>query len=277
MAPETAVRLGFFFGVFVLVALWEFVAPRRVLTTSKISRWTINLGIIVLNPIVIYLVFPVAAGGMAVMAKANGWGLLNNTHWPLWVDVVASVVVLDLIIYLQHVMFHAVPILWRLHLVHHADLDIDITTGLRFHPIEIIVSMGIKLAAVAVVGPPVLAVLIFEVLLNGMAMFNHSNIRLPLAIDRVLRLLVVTPDMHRVHHSIYPQETNSNFGFNLSWWDRFLGTYRAQPRDGHLEMTIGLRQYRDTRGLTFLRILVLPFIGKIGNYAIGRRGAKADS
>lgn len=276
MAPETAVRLGFFFGVFALVALWEFVAPRRPLTTSKISRWSINLGIVVLNPIVIYLVFPVAAGGMAVMAEANSWGLLNNAAWPFWVEVIASVVMLDLIIYLQHVMFHAVPVLWRLHLVHHADLDIDITTGLRFHPIEIIVSMGIKLAALAVVGPPVVAVLIFEVLLNGMAMFNHSNIQLPLAIDRVLRLLVVTPDMHRVHHSIYPRETNSNFGFNLSWWDRWLGTYRPQPTDGHLDMTIGLRQYRDAGDLTFFRILLLPFFGKLGNYTIGRRGGKAE-
>ena len=277
MAQETVIRLSFFFGVFAIIALWEVVAPRRTLTTSKAGRWATNFGIIILNPIVVYLVFPVLAVDMAVMAEANGWGLLNNVNYPYWATVVASVVALDFIIYLQHVMFHAVPVLWRLHMVHHADLDFDVTTGLRFHPIEIILSMGIKLAAVVVIGPSVLALLIFEILLNGTAMFNHSNIRLPLAIDRVLRWVVVTPDMHRVHHSIYPRETNSNFGFNLPWWDRLMGTYRAQPTDGHLGMTIGLRQYREAKGLTLTKLLVLPFIGKIGSYAIGRRGAKSDS
>ena len=170
-------------------------------------------------------------------------------------------------------MFHAVPVLWRLHMVHHADLDFDVTTGLRFHPIEIVVSICIKLAAVAALGPPALAVLIFEVVLNATAMFNHGNVYLPLQIDRMLRLIVVTPDMHRVHHSVYPSETNANFGFSLPWWDRLFGTYRSQPTDGPDQMTIGLRQFRDARALTLPRLLAMPFTGKTGRYSISRRGA----
>jgi sterol desaturase/sphingolipid hydroxylase (fatty acid hydroxylase superfamily) len=182
--------------------------------------------------------------------------------------------VLDLVIYLQHVMFHTVPLLWRFHMMHHADLDIDVTTGLRFHPIEMIISMGIKLSTVVLIGPPVVVVLIFEILLNGTSMFNHGNIRLPKIIDRILRVLVVTPDMHRIHHSVTIRETNSNFGFNFPWWDRLLGTYRDQPAAGHEGMTIGLSQFRDPRRLTFLWLLALPFIGKVGEYAINRRGAE---
>jgi sterol desaturase/sphingolipid hydroxylase (fatty acid hydroxylase superfamily) len=167
---------------------------------------------------------------------------------------------------------HAVPTLWRLHRVHHADLDYDLTTGARFHPIEIVLSMLIKFATIVVLGPPVVAVIIFEVLLNGMAMFNHGNVRLPLGLDRVLRLLVVTPDMHRVHHSVEDNETNSNFGFNLSLWDRLFGTYIAQPREGHQGMTIGIHQYRDPRQVARLPgMLLLPFVGKVTGYAINRR------
>lgn len=272
MRNETAIRLAFFLIIFALVAIWEVLAPRRQLTTSKKFRWASNLAITVLNPLAVRLVFPILAVSMAVSAQKNGWGLLNHYNPPFWTAVVLSVIVLDLLIYLQHVMFHAVPTLWRLHMVHHADLDFDVTTGLRFHPIEIILSMGIKLAAVAVLGPPAMAVLIFEVILNGTAMFNHGNIQLPLKIDRVLRLLVVTPDMHRVHHSELPREANTNFGFNLPWWDRLLGTYRAQPTEGHEGMTIGLRQFREPRRLSFPWLLVLPFIGKTGNYPISRRG-----
>jgi sterol desaturase/sphingolipid hydroxylase (fatty acid hydroxylase superfamily) len=181
------------------------------------------------------------------------------------------VVVLDLVIYLQHVLFHAVPALWRLHRMHHADLDFDVTTGLRFHPIEIVLSMGIKLAVVAVLGPPAAAVLVFEVILNGTAMFNHSNIRIPLGLDRILRWVVVTPDMHRVHHSVVPQETNSNFGFNLPWWDRLFGTYRAQPAEGHDGMTIGIELFRARRDLWLDRMLIQPLLGKVGNYPINRQ------
>jgi sterol desaturase/sphingolipid hydroxylase (fatty acid hydroxylase superfamily) len=209
---------------------------------------------------------------MAVMAQQNGWGLLNNYHLPYWLSVVVGVLMLDLIIYLQHVMFHTVPILWGLHMMHHADLDFDVTTGLRFHPIEIWVSMGIKISAVAVFGASPLSILIFEILLNATSMFNHGNVMLPLGIDRVLRLFVVTPDMHRVHHSVTIRETNSNFGFNFPWWDRLLGTYRAQPAAGHVEMTIGLSQFRDPKRLTLPWMIALPFIGNPGSYAINQRG-----
>ncbi len=274
MFQETVTRLAFFFGIFVAMAAWELIAPRRFLTTSKTTRWISNLGITVLNPIVLRVASPLLPVGMALLAQKNSWGLLNNLILPYWLAVATAVLVLDLIIYLQHVMFHTVPLLWRFHMMHHADLDIDVTTGLRFHPVEMILSMGIKLSAVVLIGPPALAVLIFEILLNGTSMFNHSNIRLLKTIDRILRLLVVTPDMHRVHHSVTIRETNSNFGFNFPWWDRLLGTYRDQPAAGHEGMTIGLSQFRDPRRLTFLWLLVLPFIGNVGGYAINRRGAE---
>ncbi|MGD8228600.1 MAG: sterol desaturase family protein [Desulfobacteraceae bacterium] len=272
MANEIAIRLSFFFLIFLMIAIWELFAPRRQLTTSKVSRWASNLAITFINPLALRLVFPILAVSMAVAAQKNGWGLLNNYYVPYWMAVVIGIVALDFVIYLQHVMFHAVPILWRLHMMHHADLDFDLTTGLRFHPFEIIISMGIKLAAVVVLGPPAMAVLIFEVLLNGTAMFNHGNIRLPLKLDRILRFLVVTPDMHRVHHSVIIRETNSNYGFNLPWWDRLLGTYRNQPNEGHEGMTIGLSQFRDPGRLSFPWLLILPFIGKTGNYPLSRRG-----
>ena len=209
---------------------------------------------------------------MAVQAQERGWGLFNNFALPYWLAVGVGVIVLDLIIYLQHVMFHAVPALWRLHMMHHADLDFDLTTGLRFHPIEIILSMLIKFAAIIVLGPPVVAVILFEVILNGMAMFNHGNVGLPEGLDRALRRLVVTPDMHRVHHSVEDDEANSNFGFNLPWWDRLFGTYRDQPRAGHATMTIGIHKYRDTKQVAWLPgMLALPFVGRITGYAINRR------
>ena len=190
---------------------------------------------------------------------------------PFWLALPLSVMRLDLAIYLQHVMFHAVPAFWRLHRMHHADLDFDVTTGARFHPIEILISMGIKLALVLALGPPAVAVLIFEVLLNATSMFNHANLSIPLGLDRVLRWVVVTPDMHRVHHSILPEETNSNFGFNLPWWDRLLGTYRDQPKEGHAGMTIGLDRFRDPADLRIDRMLIQPFRGDTGNYPIGGR------
>ncbi|KPL16287.1 MAG: fatty acid hydroxylase [candidate division Zixibacteria bacterium SM23_81] len=272
MQNEIAIRVAFFFGIFALVAIWELLAPRRTPTTSKTVRWLSNLGITFLNPAVVRLVFPILAMGLALLAQEGGWGLLNNVGLPYWLEVVVGVIVLDLVIYLQHVMFHAVPILWRLHMMHHADLDFDVTTGLRFHPIEMVLSMVIKLSVVVLIGPPASAVLTFEVLLNATSMFNHGNIHLPSGIDRKLRLLVVTPDMHRVHHSVVIRETNSNFGFNLPWWDRLLGTYRDQPAAGHEGMAIGLSQFRDARRLTLPWMLALPFIGKPGEYAINRSG-----
>ena len=269
---ETAFRLGIFLGVLVLVAAWEALSPRRVRRFSRWRRWPSNLGIVALNTVVLRLLFPAAAVGMAWYAREHGWGLFNAVQVPAALAVVATVVVLDLLIDLHHVMFHAVPALWRLHRMHHTDLDFDVTTGARFHPIEIVLSMVIKLAAVVVLGAPPVAVVIFEVILNATAMFNHANLRLPLAVDRVLRLVVVTPDMHRVHHSVVPAETNSNFGFNLPWWDRLLGTYRAQPAAGHEAMTIGIEQFREAGDLRLDRMLVQPFRGAPGDYPINRAG-----
>jgi sterol desaturase/sphingolipid hydroxylase (fatty acid hydroxylase superfamily) len=270
MSDEIAIRVGFFINIFAFAAIWELLAPRRGLTTSKTARWASNLCITFLNPLVVHLLFPILALGMALKAQESGWGLLNNLSIHFWPAVLVSVVALDFIIYLQHVMFHAVPTLWRLHMVHHSDLDCDVTTGLRFHPIEIVLSMAIKISAVAVLGPPVMAVLIFEVLLNATSMFNHGNIRIPLTIDRILRLIIVTPDMHRVHHSVVIRETNSNFGFNLPWWDRLFGTYKDQPSAGHEGMNIGLAQFRDSKRLTFIWLLLLPFIGDPGRQPINR-------
>jgi sterol desaturase/sphingolipid hydroxylase (fatty acid hydroxylase superfamily) len=277
MESEAAVRLGFFFGVLVIMAIWELLLPRRELTMSKLTRWLSNLGIVLIDNILLRLLFPVLAISVALTAQESGWGLLNNIPLPYWLSVGIGVLALDLIIYLQHLMFHAVPVLWRLHMMHHADLDFDVTTGLRFHPLEIIISMLIKLSAIAALGPSVLAVLVFEITLNATAMFNHSNVKIPLNVDKVLRLLVVTPDMHRVHHSVTIRETNSNFGFNFPWWDRLLGTYRPQPAAGHEGMTIGLSQFRDPKRNNLLWMLILPFIGNPGSYAINRWGREPSS
>ena len=272
LANEKTIRLSFFLGVFVLVAIWEWLAPRRALTVSKVLRWSNNLVLVFMNTALLRWVFPVAAVGVAKFASDQGWGILNYYEVPFVVAVIVAVIALDFIIYLQHVLVHAVPALWRLHRVHHADLDYDVTTGARFHPLEIILSMLIKFATIVVLGPPVVAVVIFEVLLNATAMFNHGNVKLPLGLDRVLRLIVVTPDMHRVHHSIEDDEANCNFGFSLPWWDRLFGTYRDQPRAGHEGMTIGIHKYRDTRQASWLTgMLTMPFRGKITGYAINRR------
>lgn len=272
MANEATTRLASFLIIFVLIALWELIAPRRQLTVSRGKRWFANLGIVFLNSALVRVAMPILPVGLAMLAQKEGWGLLNVLELPFPVKVVAGIVLLDLVVYLQHVMFHAVPILWRIHMMHHADLDYDLTTGLRFHPIEIIISMGIKLTAVAAIGPSVFTVILFEILLNGLATFNHGNIYIPYAIDRVLRLFIVTPDMHRVHHSVTIRETNCNFGFNLPWWDRLFGTYRPQPTAGHKGMTIGLSQFRDHDRLGLLWMLTLPFTGKPGNYSINRWG-----
>jgi sterol desaturase/sphingolipid hydroxylase (fatty acid hydroxylase superfamily) len=272
LAGEPAIRVGFFAGTFAVVAAWEILAPRRALTVAKSRRWFSNLGLVVLNSLLLRLLFPLAAVGMAEFAAANGWGLLNHFAVPTWVAVPLAVIALDFVIWLQHVIVHAVPALWRVHRVHHADLDYDLTTGVRFHPIEIALSMVIKLAAIDVLGAPVLAVVIFEVLLNATSMFNHGNIRLPAALERAWRWIVVTPEMHRVHHSVEDDETNSNFGFNLPWWDRLFGTYRDQPRAGHEAMTIGIHGHRDPHEVDRLPgMLLLPFCGEEDGYAINRR------
>ena len=275
---EPVIRLSIFLGVFAIVALWELASPRRALTVSKALRWGSNLGLVVLNTVLLRLMFPLAAVGVAAFGVANGSGLLNHFQVPFWLAVPLAVVAMDFVIWLQHVMVHAVPALWRLHQVHHADLDYDLTTGARFHPIEIALSMLIKFATITVLGPPVLAVVIFEVLLNATAMFNHGNIRLPAALDSLLRLFVVTPDMHRVHHSVEDDETNSNFGFNLPWWDRLFGTYRAQPRAGHDAIVIGIRGHTYPREVARLDgMLLMPFKGKVGGYAINRRHWPGES
>ena len=272
MANEVPVRLGFFFGVFAIMAIWEILAPTRALTVSKAVRWANNLGLVFFNSFILRLLFPAAAVGMAAFAAENAWGLLNYYSLPAIVAVAISVIAMDFVIYLQHVMVHAVPVLWRLHRVHHADLDYDVTTGARFHTFEIILSMLIKFATIIVLGPPVVAVVIFEVVLNATAMFNHGNVSLPKGLDRVLRWFVVTPDMHRVHHSVEDDEANSNFGFSLPWWDRLFGTYRDQPRAGHQGMTIGIRTYRTMKQVSWLPgMLALPLIGKVTGYAINRR------
>jgi sterol desaturase/sphingolipid hydroxylase (fatty acid hydroxylase superfamily) len=272
---EVFIRLSVFFGLFFIVALWEVLAPKRTLSESKMQRWTGNLSIVVINTLIVRLIFPVLAVGMAVEAQIRGWGLFNNFDIVWGLNLVLSVILLDFVIYLQHVMFHAVPLLWRLHRMHHTDLDYDVTTGSRFHPVEIILSMLIKLAVIVTLGPVPAAVVVFEVLLNGTAMFNHGNIRIPKGLDRIIRWFVVTPDMHRVHHSILPYETNSNFGFNLPWWDRLFGTYRDQPEKGHEQMTIGIELFRRSKYLYLHWMLIQPFLpGKPNNAIIDDQGKR---
>lgn len=269
---EWAVRLGAFVGVFAVMAIWEVLAPRRARLFPRRVRWAANLGVVVLNSVVVRLLFPVAAVGFAAIAAERGWGLLNVFELPFWLAFALSLLALDLAIYLQHVMFHAVPLLWRLHQVHHADPDFDVTTGARFHPIEIALSMLVKLAAIAVLGAPALAVLAFEILLNACAMFNHGNVKLPPGIDRVLRRLMVTPDMHRIHHSMIMAETNSNYGFNLAWWDRLFGTYCAEASLPQERMAIGVEGITgDDRAVSLTGMLAIPFARERAAHALTPR------
>lgn len=265
-------RLSAFGVVLLVMALWEVLAPRRPLSVRKSPRWASNLGFVVINTLAARFLIPISAVAAAIVAESRGWGLLHLVDWAPWIEVVLAVLVFDLAIYLQHVMFHAVPAFWRLHMVHHADLDFDVTTGLRFHTLEILLSALIKLAVVVVLGPSALAVVIFEVLLNATSMFNHSNVSLPQWLDRLLRCLVVTPDMHRVHHSVVRSEANSNYGFNLPWWDFLLGTYRDQPAAGHDKMTIGISHLRDESRVDRLPgMLTLPFKADTGTHPVANR------
>jgi sterol desaturase/sphingolipid hydroxylase (fatty acid hydroxylase superfamily) len=259
---EAALRTGFFAAIFALMAGWEAPAPLRQQAASRALRWSNNLALVALDSVIVRLVFPVTAVSFAALAAERGWGLFNLLDLPLWSVLILSLLLLDLIIYLQHRLFHAVPLLWRLHRVHHADTEFDVTTALRFHPLEILVSMGIKLAAIAALGAPAQAVLIFEIVLNGAAMFNHANIALPARIERILRLIVVTPDMHRIHHSTRVEEMNRNFGFNLPWWDRLLGSYCPRPQQDQRYMPIGQNQFRTRRELWLDRMLLQPLRGK---------------
>jgi len=267
---ELWIRLSFFFGILIVMFLWEVMMPRRPLTASKITRWFSNLSLVLIDSVAVRLAFPAGLAGVAFLAQQRGWGIFNLFGLPSLLKIVCGVLILDLAIYLQHVIFHSAPLLWRLHMVHYSDMDIDVTTGIRFHPIEIFLSMGIKMVVVILTGAPALAVLAFEIILNGTSMFNHGNVRYPQNVDSVLRLFVVTPEMHRVHHSTIRWETNSNLGFNFPWWDRLFGTYRAQPAKGHLGMTIGLDQYKEPRKLSLPWLIALPFIGKLGKYPMTR-------
>jgi sterol desaturase/sphingolipid hydroxylase (fatty acid hydroxylase superfamily) len=259
MDVELLIRASAFAVVFAALALWETAAPRRPAFAGRAPRWPSNLGILLVDVLAVRVLVPVAVVGAALLAAGRGWGLLHYGGWRLSVATLIGFLVLDLVIYAQHVAFHKVPVLWRLHRMHHADLDIDVTTGVRFHPFEILISMAIKIATVIVFGIPAVAVLLFEVVLNATAMFNHANVSMPAALDRALRLVLVTPDMHRVHHSVLRRETDSNFGFNLPWWDRLFGTYRDKPEAGHAGMTVGLPIFRDTAELRLDRLLTQPF------------------
>jgi sterol desaturase/sphingolipid hydroxylase (fatty acid hydroxylase superfamily) len=267
---EGAIRLAAFLGVLAAMALAETLAPRRPLSVARGFRWVNNFALIAVGTLLLRLVFPLLAVGFAGLARENGWGLFNLIDAPYWLAVVVSFAALDFVIYLQHRLFHAVPLLWRLHMVHHADPDIDASTGIRFHPIEIALSMLIKFGAIALLGAPALAVVLFEIVLNATSMFSHANWRLSIPLDRALRAVLVTPDMHRVHHSAIRRETDSNFGFNFSFWDRLCGSYRPQPEAGHDAMTIGLPQFQQDRRQGIVWMLLLPFTGSIGNHPRAR-------
>ena len=256
---EDVLRIGAFTGFFLAFALFEALAPRRRRRLTRWARWPNNVGLLFAGTLVVRVVFPVLAVGAASVAALNGWGLLNQFALPVWAAFLVSMVLLDLAIYVQHRVFHAIPVLWRLHRVHHADTDLDVTTGVRFHPLELGLSMAFKLVIVALLGAPAVAVVVFEILINASSLFEHANLRLPRGVDRAVRLVIVTPDMHRVHHSTRREETDSNFGFNLSVWDRVFGTYRAQPREGHDGMSIGLGEFRAPREAWIDRLITQPF------------------
>ncbi|RKF12864.1 sterol desaturase family protein [Roseovarius spongiae] len=261
MEHETILRLGFFLGLFALFAWLEQRAPRRARAEPLRRRWFTNWGIVVLDTLTLRalaLGLPLLAVGAAIDAQAQGWGVMNALGLPLWLGVVLTVLIFDLAIWAQHLVTHKVPILWRIHRVHHADRDIDVSTAIRFHPVEIGLSMLLKIGLVYLLGPPAIGVVAFEIVLNGTAMFNHANLALPGWLDAALRKVLVTPDMHRVHHSDIRAEHDSNYGFALSVWDRIFGTYRAQPGKGHEGMTVGL-EWQDDRPTKLGWSLWLPF------------------
>lgn len=277
-AAEPLIRLGIFAAVFAAMASWELLAPKRGLTAPKGARWLTNIAIAAIDAAMLRFLFPVLAVGVAIWADGRGLGLFAYLAWPAWLEVLVALVVLDFAIWAQHLVFHKVPVLWRIHRVHHVDRDIDVTTAVRFHPVEIALSMLIKFAVVIALGAPAIAVFAFEVILNGLAMFNHANVSMPGPLDRLLRLVIVTPDMHRVHHSVRRPETDSNYGFNLSVWDRLFGTYRAQPEGGHLAMRIGLSGYGDERPIRLGWSLMFPFRDGTGREALPRpRASREDS
>lgn len=264
---EAGFRLGISLGVFFIMAIWEIGRPRRKLSESKLRRWFVNLGIIIFNMVFVRFTLGAFAFSVAIFTQEKGWGLFNYVEVELWISAAVSIIVLDFAVYLQHIIVHAVPIFWRLHRVHHSDLDLDVSSGLRFHPLEILLSLFYKSMIVIILGAPPVAILIFEIILNASSQFNHGNVNIPRSIDRFLRTIIVTPDMHRIHHSTVVDETNSNFGFSVSWWDRLCGTYKQSPSLGQLEMNIGLQEFRHQNGLGILKLIALPFCGKMGQYS----------
>ena len=259
LANESLIRLSCFGGVLLGMMVLEWVMPCRLNKIPKKTRWVANLGLILIDTLAVRLLIPILPAAFALYCTQNHWGLFHVINFPSIVVFTLSLLLLDMMIYGQHVLVHKVPLLWRFHKVHHTDTELDVTSGVRFHPVEILFSVVFKLGVVGILGTPAVAVIVFEVLLNGTSLFNHSNIKLSPRMDRALRLFLVTPDMHRVHHSTVPQETDSNFGFNLPWWDEIFNTYKAQPYKGHQDMDIGLTEYRDSKGLNLFKLVQLPF------------------
>lgn len=268
---ESYIRLGSFLAIFALLTIWEISSPKRKLLQLRYFRWFCNIGLITISSILVRFIIPTAAVGIALHVEQEQLGFLNLYELPFIVKFILAFVLMDLAIYFQHVMFHALPLFWRFHRVHHSDLDCDITTGLRFHPFEMIISIIFKFLIITSIGAPVLAVVFFEIILNAASMFTHSNIKIPSVIESMVRWFIVTPDMHRIHHSIKENETNSNFGFFISIWDRLLGTYIHEPAQGHVNMQIGLRKFREPKWQNLRWLIYLPFVDKISGYSINKR------
>ncbi len=259
---EAIIRLGTFAGIFLIMALLEIAMPRKKRVLGRGSRWFTNMSLVLVDTLAIRLIMPILAVGMADYAAGRGWGLLALVDLPMWVEIIIAFLLLDMLIYAQHIGFHKIPILWRIHKVHHADRDLDVTSGARFHPLEAVISMAYKLICIALIGPAAFAVFLFEVVLNAASMFNHANVRLPLGLDRLMRFFIVTPDMHRVHHSVLERETNSNYSFFLTIWDRLFRTYTAQPEQGHDGMIVGLSEYQNDKPANLIWSLFVPFARK---------------
>jgi len=268
---ESYIRLSSFIGLYALLTIWEISSPKRKLEHARRLRWVSNFGLIIISSILVRFIFPTAAVGIALLVEKNQWGLLYYFDLSVAMHFMIAFVLMDLSLYFQHVMFHALPLFWRFHRVHHTDLDFDITTGLRFHPFEMVISILIKFMTITALGVPVLAVVIFEIILNAASMFSHSNIKIARSIERVTRWFIVTPDMHRIHHSVSENETNSNFGFFISVWDRLFGTYTKEPKKGHTGMQIGLHNFREPKWQDLRWLIYLPFVSKIKDYAINKR------
>lgn len=273
---ESYIRLGSFLGIFALLTAWEISSPKRELLQLRRFRWFGNIGLIVISSVLIRFLIPTAAVGVALHVEQDQVGFLNHYDMPFFVQFFIAFVLMDLAIYFQHVIFHALPMFWRFHRVHHSDLDCDITTGIRFHPFEMIISILFKFLVIISIGAPVLAVVVFEVVLNAASMFTHSNIKIPQSIERMVRLILVTPDMHRIHHSINENETNSNFGFFISTWDRIFGTYIKEPALGHENMQIGLQGFREPKWQNLRWLIYLPFVSRIDDYAINKRNMEKN-